>query len=48
MLNDKEIKDIFNSLDNEKKTEFILYLQKLSALQKAQEDMRVHPLEIPA
>ena len=39
MLNDKEIKDIFNSLDNENKTEFILYLQKLSALQKAQEDM---------
>ena len=34
--------------DNEKKTEFILYLQKLSALQKAQEDMRAHPLEVPA
>ena len=48
MLNDKEIKKLFNSLDNEKKTEFILYLQKLAALQKAQEDMRVHPLETPA
>ena len=45
MLNDKEIKDIFNSLDNEKKTEFIHYLQ---TLQQAQEDERLPSLDIPA
>ena len=45
MLNDKEFKNIFDSLNTEDKTEFIHYLQTLL---QAQEDERLPSLEVPA